>query len=169
MKNISKSILTVIILANMIHIVNANSSFTIPPAPGSALFSPLHISSSSALEMEFLPLVTDPVTAPETQLYGIWYLEELETTDTQMLQLMNSAGYRISLQVTEEYLQTTLSLGGGTSERVYQDPPLKYTIEEGMILMESDDFDAALSEGKIILVLTGMGEVYRYTFIREQL
>ncbi|MDC7241709.1 MAG: hypothetical protein PQJ50_15250 [Spirochaetales bacterium] len=113
--------------------------------------------------------MTDPVTAPETQLYGIWYLEELETTDTQMLQLMNSAGYRISLLVTEEYLQTTLSLGGGTSERVYQDPPLKYTIEEGMILMESDDFDAALSEGKIILVLTGMGEVYRYTFIREQL
>lgn len=117
------------------------------------------------LSLAYIAFESDKITDPGNQFYGHWILERLETTDTQMNALIYSSGYEIWMDVEESYLQTSVKLG--SSDKVYQDAPLEYHMEDGIIHMENRDFDIGYRDGKVILTMLGMDEAYRYTFIRE--
>lgn len=128
-------------------------------------FSHEHDGVYHDLSLADVNIESDPVTNPEKQIQGHWILEKLETTDNQMMALMYAKGYEIWLDVDKSFLQVSVRLG--SSDTAYQDPPLYFYIEEGIIHMDNKDFTIGYKDGMIILGMIGMDEAYRYTFKRE--
>ena len=106
-------------------------------------------------------LIIDPVS----QLHGEWVLKGFQTTDTEMMRLVQGGEFIIHLDVAESYLQTTVKLR--LTGKNYQDPPIPYHIDDGHIHIENNDFDLGVTENEIILTMIAMDEAYRYTFIRR--
>lgn len=117
------------------------------------------------LTMALLGFEQDRITKPGSQLQGRWYLGRFETTDPEMLRLVQGGAFAIWLDVAADFFQVSVNVT--QNNKTHQDPPLSYHLDDGKIVVENQDFQMGLKGDTLILTMLGMDEAYRYTFIRR--
>ena len=118
------------------------------------------------LTMALLGFDQEKITDPAAQLRGRWYLGGFETSDSEMLRLVQGGAFAIWLDVEENFFQVSVNVT--QTNKTHQDPPLAYRLSEGEIVVENEDFQMGLQDDRLILTMLGMDEAYRYTFIRRK-
>lgn len=118
------------------------------------------------LTMAVLGFEQDRITDPVRQLKGRWYLGRFETTDSEMLKLVQGGAFAIWLDVEDDFFQVSVNVT--QTGKTYQDPPLTFDLDEGKIVVDNEDFQMGLKGDTLVLTMLGMDEAYRYSFIRRK-
>jgi len=117
------------------------------------------------LRMAMIEFEPDYISDKAAQLEGEWELFSFETTDGEMNELVSGGAFNIGLLVTGTYMQVLLVVK--SNGKSYEDPPVNYIIENGLIELDNADFQAGLKGDYLVYTMLGMDEAYRYIFIKK--